>query len=375
MEERKDLIRIDVNIEKMPVIFFGPAAKKRALEKQIFETGKPYVLLSTVSEDGSYRKLSVAPSAIYGLPTEFDQDVIVVVFSCLHDLTKKIGSCPRTLRIPLSNFPKIMCLKYHGRLYKDIERATRRISNFEILQEEFIKVKEKNGTLRVYDERSLRLFHLHRIYKEEKVTKKGKKIKKYYVDLGIPDWVINNINNFYTTEFDVKKYFAIKGGRVRKLYRYLDLIRYKKSVFVHFETLVRELWITDKPVRNKRRTIKRTFTALVESGFVKSFDFDEYGVTVSFASVKKREKKPVQLTFDEQARQESLVSEMLERLGDKNSENWYHKVAQRCPDDLIYKCLSLTREAIETRGIRKSKGAIFTGILKRECKKLDIALS
>ena len=34
-EEKKELMRIDVNVEKMPIIFFGSEKKKRALEKKI----------------------------------------------------------------------------------------------------------------------------------------------------------------------------------------------------------------------------------------------------------------------------------------------------------------------------------------------------
>lgn len=334
-KEKKELMRIDVNIEKMPVIFFGSPTKKKALEKRIFESGEPHVILSTISQDGSGRKLSISPSAAYGLLTEFDQDVIVVVLFYLYDFTKKIGSCPRTFRIPLSDFPKIMNIKKHGRLYIDIQRSAKRISGFDIFQENFIKLKEKNGTLKIYEERSLKLFYYNSIYKETKETKKGKKIKKHYLDIKVPEWLINNINNFYTTWFDVRKYFEAKGGRVRKLYRYLDLIRYKKSIFVYFDTLVRELWITDEPMRNKRRTIKRTLTALVKLGFLKSFKFDSYGVTVTFPRVKKKRKEPLQLTFDDQVRQESLVSEMLDKLEDRKSENWYRKIAMRCPDDLI----------------------------------------
>lgn len=374
--EKKGLIRVDVNIEKMPVFFFGSTAKKKALEKQIFESRQPYVISSVTNDDGSVvKKLSIAPSAVYGLPTEFDQDVIVVVLFCLYDLSKKTGSCPRTLRVPLSSFPKIMDIAKHGRLYKDIEKSAARISGFDIFQEDFVKIKDKNGTLKIYDKKSLKLLHFSGIYKETKETKKGKKVKKYYLDLELPEWLINNINNFYTTEFDVRKYFEVKGGRARKLNRYLDLIRYKKSVFVYFETIVRELWITEKDNFHRNRTIKRTLTALVKSGFLKSFMFDDYGVTVTFSYVKKKRNQLLQLTFEEQARQESLVSEILEKLGDKRSENWYRKVVKKCPDDLVYKCLSLTRETVETGGVKKTKGAIFTDILKRECVKFGIDIS
>ena len=375
IEEKKELMRIDVNIEKMPIVFFGSKQKKRALEKKIFESGEPYEISSVTSKDGSViKKLSIAPNAAYGLPTEFDQDIIVVVFYHLFDLNKKLGYCPQKIRVPLSDFPRIMFIKKHGRLYKDIEKSAQRISEFGIFQEKFVTVKEKNGELKIYEEKSLKLFHCGGISKEEKVTKKGKRIKKYYLDLEIPEWVRNNIENLYTTEFDIQKYFLVKGGRTRKLYRFLELIRYNKNVPISYKKLKEELWIDEKETYHLRQALKRSLSPLVKSGYLTDFKFDEGGVTVTFSSVKKR-KPQTQLTFEEIARQESLVSMMLEKLGDAQSENFYHKVAQRYPEELIHKSLSLTQEVIETKGIKKSKGAVFTDILKREGEKLGIVLS
>jgi len=374
IEERKELMRIDVNIEKMPIVFFGSEKKKRALEKKIFESGKPYEISSVTNEDGSIvKKLSIAPNAVYGLPTEFDQDISVVVFYHLYDLSKKLGYCPRKLRIPLSNFPKIMCLQYHGRLYKDIEKSAHRISELGIYQEKFVTVKEKGGHLKIYEEKTLKLFHFNGIHKEEKITQRGKKIKKYYLDFEIPEWVRNNIENLYTTEFDIGKYFLMKGGRTKKLYRFLELIRYNKTVPISYEKLKEELWIDEKETYHLRQALKRSFEPLVKSGYLTDFKFDEYRVLITFSSVKKR-KLQTQLTFEKMAQQESLVSMILEKLGDSQSENFYRKVAQKYPEELIHKCLSLTREVIETQKIKKSKGAVFTDILKREGEKIGVSV-
>jgi len=211
MEEKKELIRIDVNIEKMPIVFFGSKEKKRALEKKIFESREPHEISSVTNEDGSIvKKLSIAPNVAYGLLTEFDQDITVVVFSQVYELSKKLGACPKEIRIPLSDFPKIMEIAKQGALYKNIEESARRISNFEILQDKYITLKEKGGTLKIYDERSLKLFHFSGIHKEEKQTRSGKKVKKYYLDVKIPEWIASNIENFYTTEFDVKNILCSK---------------------------------------------------------------------------------------------------------------------------------------------------------------------
>ncbi len=373
-ENNKELMRIDVNIEKMPIIFFGAKEKKGALEKKIFESGERYEMSSVTNEDGSVvKKLSIAPNAVYGVLTEFDQDISVVVFSHLSGLNKKLGHCPRKIRIALSDFPKIMEISKGGRLYKNIEKSAERISSFEIYQDKFVTVKEKNGNLKIYEKTSLKLFHFNGIYKEEKETRKGKRIKKYYLDLDTPDWVRNNIENFYTTEFDIKKYFMLKRGRTKKLYRILEFIRYEKTKFIPYEKLQKELWIEAKEEFHIKEALKRSFEPLVKSGYLTDFKFDECKVIVTFSSVKKR-KLQAQLTFEEMTQQKSLTSIMLEKLGDTQSENFYRKVAQRYPEELIYKCLSLTQEVIETQKIKKSKGAVFTDILKREGEKIGVSI-
>jgi len=166
----------------------------------------------------------------------------------------------------------------------------------------------------------------------------------------------------------------LKKGRPRKLYRILEFIRYEKIKFIPYEKLQKELWIDEKETYHLRQALKRSFEPLVKSGYLTDFKFDEERVMVTFSSVKKR-KLQAQLTFEEMAQQESLSSMMLEKLGDSQSENFYHKVAQKYPEDLIYKCLSLTQEVIETQKIKKSKGAVFTDILKREGEKIGLTFS
>lgn len=373
IESKKDLMRIDVNIEKMPIVFFGSKEKRESLERQIFKSKEPYEI-SSIIEGNTIKTLKINPSAL-GLPTEFDQDISVVVFYQFYDFFRKAGYCPRKLKIALSDFPKIMFLSKKGRLYKDIERSARRVSDCGIYQDKFVTVKEKTGKLKIYEQRSLKLFHSNGIYKETKETPNGKKIKKYYLDIELPEWVANNIEKFYTTEFDIRKYFMLKGGRTKKLYRLLELIRYETAKFIPYEKLRRELWIDEKEKFHIRRTLKRNLSPLIKSGYLKDFLFNNNGVIVTFSSIKKKRRLERQLTLEETINEQSLTLEMLEKLGDEQSKNFYRKIARMVPEELIYKCLSLAREVYENSQIKKSKGAIFTDVLKRECQKIGVALS
>ena len=103
-------------------------------------------------------------------------------------------------------------------------------------------------------------------------------------------------------------------------------------------------------------------------------EFNESNVAFYFKQIKKKKIERPQLDEETISKQKALVMDMLEALGDIKSEKFYFKVAQLVPDELIYKCLSLVREVLETSQIKKSRGAIFVDILKKECLQRNIKL-
>ncbi len=74
--------------------------------------------------------------------------------------------------------------------------------------------------------------------------------------------------------------------------------------------------------------------------------------------------------------QKCLALEIADTLNDHKSLPFFRIVVSKFAgyEDSIYKCLSLVKETAETSGIRKSRGAVFTAYIKREAKKLKIAL-
>ena len=183
----KDLTRVSVNNENMPIIFFGKQKDKEELEMEIAKSGKPLVIYDSVNEEGVGRRLSIAPNSAYGLLSGFDYDVLTVIYDRLYKITQEIGTCPFLLRLPLSEFPKIMRQPVSGQLYERIKTSVKRISSLAIYHENFIKVKEDNGELRTYQEKALNLFQYEGMYKEEIKNGKDTRLKKLYIDLTIPE--------------------------------------------------------------------------------------------------------------------------------------------------------------------------------------------
>ncbi len=72
---------------------------------------------------------------------------------------------------------------------------------------------------------------------------------------------------------------------------------------------------------------------------------------------------------------DALVSEMEEVLQDKHSNKFYKKIAQRCPPQMIYTALSQIQDMNNRRQIKKSKAALFTGLIKKMAQEAHLELN
>lgn len=75
------------------------------------------------------------------------------------------------------------------------------------------------------------------------------------------------------------------------------------------------------------------------------------------------------------ALRELIAEEIAEALEDWKSLGFYRLVAERCPQDLIYRALSETKEEARMWNIRTTKGAFFTDTIKRYAREWGISLS
>lgn len=72
---------------------------------------------------------------------------------------------------------------------------------------------------------------------------------------------------------------------------------------------------------------------------------------------------------------EALVLQMLDILGDSHSKNFYRKVAEKCPPQMIFTALSEVKDSAYRSKIKKSKGAFFTDLIKRYAQRQGIKLT
>ncbi len=376
MEEKKELIWVDKNLENLPIFYFGKdedrvfqeiRKKKKFIQvKQKLINGEKFFILN--------------PSANYGLLKGFDQDIYVAVIKIFNIWTKKLGYCPKTLNITFGELCSTMQITKKGRNFRDIEFSLVKFDNTSFATGKTIYVRTGNRIDQYYNKESCFIFRVKIERKESTYTDKntGEKktyIKKLVATITLDDWLRNNIENGYTTDIDTEYYFnVIKGGRTKCLYRILNLIRYESPVFVPYSKLIAGLSIISKEMFHLKEDIKRAAEPLIKSEFLTKIDFGESNVAFSFKQVKKKKTGKPQINEEIIMKHQALVMDMLEALGDVKSERFYLKVAQKVPEDLIYKCLSLVKEVVETSQVKKSRGAIFVDILKKECQQRNIKL-
>jgi len=366
---------VSVNIEKMPLYFLGSSKECQRLHKSIIESGKPLILFDTIQNGKGY-KLSVSPSAVYGLLTGFDQDIFAVIQCKLYEETKKAGVCPDELTLWLSEFPKIMKIQKTGKLYEHIRESIRRLSETTIYHENFVKARtERQEDLAFFQDTSLKLIYYKTIRHESVMKENSPLVQRQYLEIGIPKWLQNDINSNYTTAFDPDLYFTLSGDRPRRLYRFLELIRYEKVRKVPYRKILTELTMTNIAT-NINRNIKRIIDPLVDIGYLESYQINDDHINFffkdiksSFISFQSSKQEPLSL------QQQDTVQTMLDFLKDDKSRSWYSHLAKIVPEDVIHLCLSLTKETEEIDGINTSKGAVFTDHIKRECTRREISLA
>ena len=172
-------------------------------------------------------------------------------------------------------------------------------------------------------------------------------------------------------------YFSLRNDRSKRLYRILEFIRYEKVVFIPYDKIEKNLHLINLPNKDKNRGIKRAMEPLLKNKYVESFEIQDYRIMVKFREIKSRRSFKVNALENNigvTAQDDAFVDFIIKELGDEVSRPWFRNVVSKVPQDAIYKCLSLTKETAEISGIRKSRGAVFTDHLKRECEQLKISL-
>lgn len=345
---------VSANFERMPIYFLCSSDERAALETTARQNNTPILLV----KNNKGEKLSISPSGSYGLPTGFDMDVMTVIHYKIHEAFQLLDECPSTLRLWLSEFPQLMKHSKSGQLYENIRESVRRLSEVTIYHENFLRYPpDKDGNVFIPD-RTIKLFQFIGSAKIPDLENKEPGYSPVFIDIQLTDWHRASINAQTFTSFDIDLYFSLPTERAKRLYRFLEYIRYSHEAEIPYTKLLEELHI-DPSLPSYRRSLKRALDPLVKAKFLRSYTLEDKAV-VSFAEKKSVPPRLPTITVEQQG----AVLRLMEATGDKNRK-WAEYIIRTTPWNIVDRIMGETKEAIREGRILKNPSAFFTYHRKR----------
>ena len=148
---------------------------------------------------------------------------------------------------------------------------------------------------------------------------------------------------------------------------------HKRDIF----KLAEQLPIYNKYASDIKKTLNKALKGLIDKNFplLEKYYYEKSSNNKSQNIILiKIKQKPKQETQPEDYKVQALVEDMLNTLRDEKSRAFYVKIAKSCPQDMIYRALSETKQDYSDSSIRKNRGAIFTEKIKRYAKEARIDL-
>ncbi len=148
---------------------------------------------------------------------------------------------------------------------------------------------------------------------------------------------------------------------------------HKRDIF----KLAQQLPIYSKYPSDIKKTLDKALKGLIDKNFplLERYYYENSSnrksQNIIFIKTKQKSKQDTQ---PEDYKVQALVEDMLNTLRDEKSRAFYVKIAKLCPQDIIYRALSETKQDYSHSSIRKNRGAIFTEKIKRYAKEAGIDL-
>lgn len=194
-------------------------------------------------------------------------------------------------------------------------------------------------------------------------------------------------NSLLIADFDSRFFHALTPLEQR-LALYLSKIF--RSQVIHKRELLefaRQIPIYAKLNKHIKEQIKKSCGGLMYKGFslLESFYFEKgtdnkdlivfkRSGPVPFLSSNREDERTTYSTKKDQHEIDVLAEDILEVCQDKKSIEFYKKVARLMPAETIYRTISEVKEVRDLGEIKKSKGALFTSLIKKYAKDLGIYL-
>ena len=346
--KESSLTFVSANFERMPIFFLCTSEERERLQKVSLETKTPIEIVN----NNKGEKLSISPSGTYGLPAGFDQDVLNVYHYKLDEAFNILGECPSVMRLWLGEFRTIMKREATGPFHDNIRESIRRLDDTTIYHENFLRYAPDNTGNVFVPDRAFKLLHFLGTDKAQSESPVESTNSPVYIDIKVADWHRASINARSFSTFDIDLYFSLPSDRSKRLYMFLETIRYKKETETHYSKLSQELHI-DPKLSTYKRALKRAFDPLVDIKFLKGYSLDEK-VTLEFSEIKKVPKELPPLTIAQRA----LILDMEELIHEKNTK-WIEYVVRTNPPHVMDRVMGETRMAVREGRIHKTPGAYF----------------
>lgn len=155
---------------------------------------------------------------------------------------------------------------------------------------------------------------------------------------------------------------AIKGLEGKNII----IARRRKDQKKGFLPTTYSLNIIQQPLsQNETRVVPLAAQGLVPKRDIQETVLQEIDYNVNVANQPSKNKK---------YQVDALVLEMEETLKDRHSTQFYKRIAERCPSQMIYTALSQIKDMNARGQIKKSKAALFTGLIKKMAAEARIEL-
>lgn len=384
----REILRAEVNLLTFP--FFALA--KKGLDR------KTEIEYKAVVERGD-RKVEilwqVTANAKYGFPGPFDKRVHKAIEHLLTELEPPIQN-----PVPFSIYDlcRRMGINRSGRNYAKVKKALERIKMTGIKSRQAYYSKPRK---RWIDD----VFNLYEriIFKGEELPD-GRIAETNYLYLS--SWFLENWNALYLKPIDYD-YYKELGVIAQRLYEllgvkfYYILRRGYTHLHLHlryrYSTLCKLLPLTRQPYLSlAHQQLDPAHEELLNTGFLAKVEWEEKplgsesdwfiyyypGPRVkaemeSYLGVLPKGPQPEE-AFEERE-VDLIVEDILAVTSDEHSRPFYTQlaklaVANQKMQDLIYRCLSEVKYEAHEGKVKKSKGALFTDLLKRYCKERGIDL-
>lgn len=192
---------------------------------------------------------------------------------------------------------------------------------------------------------------------------------------GGPGWVLfdefiyQGILAGNTKILELDRYRKIKTPLGRRLYRYLDQMRWncRKPKWPVALTKIAAAMPLSSVTKENKRIITRGIAELINVGFLKDARFEvnrrkENILTVYFALPI----APNLEASEASQRQIGIAYDIAEQLKDTKSIAWHRKISRLLSEDELYSALSMTRDAQIRGEIKGTPAKYFQGIIKNK---------